>query len=340
MNSSDSSVELFAPRTLTASEKEFVAKAMVTPNVDMHKAKKFGSDDGMHDMDSFYDHLAKQVKVTNARAHQDLKKLKTAATTGAVRKKINGYFDHMQVTAKKEHELVLHKEAGNGKASRAKMNLYFKHLDEAQAKRNEADAAKLRAEQKFHSKHGTAIAAMHDINSYFDQLSATEKQKDAEWKKKHQGKPLKPYNFLKPTTNKGGEAVHVHKHDEEGIQESSVQARSDINDYFDSLDRTQRIRNEKDRAGLSQHGEYAAKTAHLNTKAADKDIDSYFHTLKKTYSGMDSQDRARLRKDNNPVNFHEGVNLATHPLPVKPAKGAKKEVKEGAKARVQAKHAA
>jgi len=334
--STESPVELFAPRTLTAQEKAFVARAASTPDKDLSKAKKLPSTAGLKDMDSFYDSQAKQINIVNSRAHQHLKQLKGVANTKAVREQINHYFDKQQKIAKTEHAQIKHKEAGSGAAARAKINLYFKHLDESQAKLNKRDDSKLRGEPVFHTKHGSALAAMKDINSYFDQLSAKEAAKDAAWRAKHAHKQGKSYDFLTPVAAKqGGEAVHVHKHDEEGIQEDSKQARSDIDSYFDSLDRDQRMVNEKDRAELSQHAQYAAPAAKLSTADSNKDLQTYFDSLHKTYSKTDDADVKRLRKDNAKVNWHEGVNLAKHPLPVKAkAKDAKKAA---AKKRVAAK---
>lgn len=115
--------------------------------------------------------------------------------------------------------------------------------------------------------------------------------------------------------------MHVHKHDEEGIQESTAEARGDINSYFDDLDRKERIKDEQDRADLDKHREFAAPSKKLSTADSNHDLDSYFHSLKKTHGDTDAADRARLRKDNAKVNWHEGVNLAKHPLPAKAKKG-------------------
>lgn len=336
VSNTQSPVELFAPRTLTPQEKAFVARAASTPNTDMSKAKKLPSDAGLDDMDKFYDQQAKKINVINSRAHQHLKQLKGEANTAAVRTQINHYFDKQLKIAKVEHAKINHKEAGSGAAARAKMNLYFKHLNEAEGVINKKDDAKLRAEPVFHSKHGTAIAAMKDINSYFDQLAVKEKKEDEAYKAKH---PVKQnaYDFLTPDAaakKHKGEAVHVHKHDEEGIQESTQQSRGDIDSYFDDLDRTERLKDEADRAGLDQHRQYAAPAKKLSTADSNHDLDHYFKSLKKTYSGKDQADVARLRKDSAKVNWHEGVNLAKHPLPKKVKevkKGAVKEEKEGKK---------
>merc|ERR1712070_472488 len=93
-----------------------------------------------------------------------------------------------------------------------------------------------------------------EMNAYFDQLQAQTKQADIKWEKKHPAKGADPYSFITPTAVKnGGEAVRVHKHDEEGIQMSTKKANDDLNNYFDDLDKKEAKVNKHDENALADN---------------------------------------------------------------------------------------
>jgi len=302
-------------KRLSAKEKAFVELATSTPNVDLHKATKLKDTDGANDMNKWYDHQATTLRAKNTVAAEHLDTMKKKASTTAAKRNINAYFDKMAVAVKHENQHELQKNMGTGRAARAEMNLYFKQLAESQEGTDKHDMERLRAQKRFDARHGTAIAAAKDINSWFDRLQEKTKEQTAA---ERAAKPKEdPYAFVTPEAarHKGGEAVKVHRHDEEGIQESGKQALNDINSYFDDLETKQRMHNEADRAALNKHDEFKSETdRELDAKASQRDIDHYWSKMHETVSGRDAADRAALRKDNNPVNFHDGVNLAVHPL--------------------------
>ena len=223
---------------LTKQEKEFVEQATSTPDVDMHKAAKLQSEKAAAEMNKYYSKQKLALKKKDEIAKQHLHVMRKKASTAAANQDLQKYFDGMKVAVKKEHAVEINKHKGSGAAARAASNLYFKQLEAKQEKQNQADEARLRAESKYHSKHGTALAATAEMNSYFDQLQAKTKQEDITRAKKHPAKTGDPYSFITPTAVKnGGEAVVVHKHDEEGIQMSTKKAESDLDSYFDNLDK-------------------------------------------------------------------------------------------------------
>jgi len=206
----------------------------------------------------------------------------------------------------------LKKHQGTGAAARAESNLYFKQLQAKQEKQNQADEARLRAESTFHSKHGTALAAAADINSYFDELQAKTQQADIKRAKKHPTKGSNPYGFVTPAAAKnGGEAVHVHKHDEEGIEMSTVASSNDLNSYFDTLDMKEAKVNHHDTNALSDNHKFENKEKKPSTVEAQKEVTTYFHTMHKAVLTQDHRDRARLRKDKYSANLQQGTNYAT-----------------------------
>eukprot|EP00960_Hanusia_phi_P035760 751923-Hanusia_phi.AAC.3 len=118
------------------------------------------------------------------------------------------------------------------------------------------------------SQHGTAIQALKDINGYFDALQAKTKEADLRHKQALAKKRSNPYSFIVPSAAKNahhGEAVHVHKHDEEGIQESSVASRKDINSYFDNLNKKEAQKNLRDKQQLSQYKHEAVPRTRLRS---------------------------------------------------------------------------
>jgi len=217
-------------------EKAFVAHATSTPKGDLHSAAKLQSESASADMDKYYSKEKLALKKKDEIAKQHLTVMHKKASTKASQKDLDTYFDSMKSAVKKEHVVELKKHQSAGAAARAESNLYFKQLQAKQEKQNKADEARLRAESTFHSKHGTALAAAADINSYFDQLQTKTLQDDIKRAKKHPTKGSNPYGFVTPAAAKnGGEAVHVHKHDEEGIEMSTKKASNDLNSYFDNL---------------------------------------------------------------------------------------------------------
>mmetsp|Transcript_48550 Transcript_48550/g.75811 ORF Transcript_48550/g.75811 Transcript_48550/m.75811 type:complete len:384 (+) Transcript_48550:41-1192(+) len=324
--SSSDAVELEG-RQLTAEEKRFVETSTSTPNRDLAStAKKVGSDGGMHDMDSFYDHMQKQIKKVN-KAHTGRKNTLPKYTATTAKTRINGYFDKLAKQVKVEHKQLAKKESGTGAAARKEMDSYFASIDNQQKEQVKKDQARLRAEAKWHSKHGSAVQAMSDINSYFDKLQTqTHQQTLAHLKKEHK---KASYDFVTPEAakHKGGEAVHVHKHDEEGIQESDKESRDDINSYFDNLDKKQSDVNEKDKKHLAKAETYGSDHTKLTTSGSQDDLDSYFNKMHTVYAHKDAADRAALRKDNNPVNFKDGVNVAQHPKHPSPLASKKAALK-------------
>ena len=78
-------------------------------------------------------------------------------------------------------------------------------------------------------------------------------------------------SFVVPSAAKNphhGEAVHVHKHDEEGIQESTVASRNDINSYFDNLNKQEAKKNLRDQQELSKYKRQAVPRTHLRSSPA------------------------------------------------------------------------
>jgi hypothetical protein len=309
---------------LTREEKEFVLQATSTPDVDLHKAAKLQSERAAADMDKYYSKQQVALQKKDEVTKQHLKAMHKRASTVAAQKALDRYFEKTAVAVKKEHMVELKKHKGTGAAARAEANLYFKQLQAKQEKQNKADEARLRAEETFHSKHGTALAAAADLNAYFDQLQAKTKQRDIQRKKLHPVKSTDPYSFITPMAEKnGGEAVKVHKHDEEGIQMSTKKADDDLSSYFDNLDKKEAKVNQHDVNALAVNHKFAQQGKKPNTAGARKEIKTYFHTMDKKMRTQDERDKARLRKDNDPVNLQEGTNYAT-PAAAKARAAAKK----------------
>jgi len=223
--------------------------------------------------------------------------------------------------------------------------LYFKQLQAKQEKQNKADEARLRAEATFHSKHGTALAASADINAYFDHLQAKTKQEDIQREKKHPAKHGNPYSFVTPTAAKnGGEAVRVHKHDEEGIQMSTKKANDDLSSYFDNLDKSEAKVNKHDTLALADNHKFEKEERKPNTVQSKKEIKHIFTAMHKKVLSQDERDVARLRKDKYPANLQEGVNYATdaaakaRAAAAKQAAAAKLAHKQALKAKQAAAH--
>ncbi|EKX48631.1 hypothetical protein GUITHDRAFT_151806 [Guillardia theta CCMP2712] len=325
-------------RKLTPQEAKFVKHSISTPDVDLHRAKQFKSEESMNDMNAFYDRMAKTLKVLN---HEEKKPmLRAKGSTTAVRKDINSYFNKMQVESRKQTSSNLKAHEGDDKKALNEIQSYFDDLNAQQAKQNKLDEARLRAEKTFHSKHGTAIQALKDINSYFDKLQSQTKKEDLRHKQALAKKRSDPYSFVVPSAAKNphhGEAVHVHKHDEEGIQESTVASRNDINSYFDNLNKQEAKKNLRDQQELSKYKRQAVPRTHLSAARSQQDLNSYFDTLRSTVAAKDEADRKRLRKDQDPANLQEGVNYAS-----RQAKEARKVamLKAEAAKKLQAKKAA
>lgn len=297
---------------LTKQEKEFVLQATSTPDVDLHKAAKLKSEKAAADMDKYYSKQKLLLKKKDEVTKQHLRTMHKRASTAAAQDELDRYFDKMKSVVRKEHVVELKKHRGTGAAARAESNLYFKQLQAKQAKENQADEARLRAEKTFHSKHGTALAAAADLNAYFDQLQAKTKSEDIKREKLHPAKSADPYSFVTPTAAKnGGEAVKVHKHDEEGIQMSTKKANDDLSSYFDDLDKKEAKVNQHDVNALADNHKFAHHEKKPSTAEAKKDIKTYFHSMHKKVLDQDQRDRARLRKDKDPVNLQEGTNYAT-----------------------------
>lgn len=297
---------------LTKEEKEFVAQATSTPDMDLHKAAKLKDAKASADMDKYYAAQKLALKKKDEVAKHHLKTMYKKASTKASQADLDTYFDSMKKAVKKEHVVELKKHQGTGAAARAESNLYFKQLQAKQETQDKLDEARLRAESTFHSKHGTALAASADINAYFDQLQAKTKQDDIKRAKAHPTKGADPYSFVTPTAAKqGGEAVHVHKHDEEGIQMSTKKAENDLNSYFDNLDKKEANVNKHDDNALSDNKKFIHKEKKPTTVQAKKEISHYFAKEHKKVLTQDERDRARLRKDKDPVNLQQGVNYAT-----------------------------
>lgn len=310
---------------LTAQEKEFVIQATSTPDVDLHRAAKLQSEKAASDMKKYYSKEALALKKKDEVARQHLIVMHKKASTKASQKDLQAYFDTMNKKAKAEHTQYYNKHKGTGAAERAESNLYFKQLEAKQEKQNKADEARLRAESTFHSKHGTALAATADLNNYFDQLQAKTVQADITRAKLHPMKDADPYSFVTPVAAKqGGEAVKVHKHDEECIQMSTSQADSDINSYFDNLDKREAKVNQHDVNALSDNHKFAAHGKKPDTVAGQKQISTYFHKLHEKVQGQDEVDKRRLRKDSYPANLQEGTNYATAAAAKARAAAAKK----------------
>lgn len=297
---------------LTTREKEFVAQATSTPDVDLHKAAKLQSEKAAQQMDKYFTKQKLALKKKDEVAKKHLEVMHKKATTKAAQKDLDTYFDSMKQAVKKEHTVELSKHKGTGAAARAESNLYFKQLQAKQARENKADEARLRAESTFHSKHGTALAASADINGYFDKLQEKTKQEDIQREKKHPAKHGNPYSFVTPTAAKnGGEAVRVHKHDEEGIQMSTKKANDDLNSYFDNLDKSEKKVNQHDTLALADNHKFDKKDLKPSTEQSQLDIKHYFKAMHKDTLSRDERDVARLRKDKYPANLQEGVNYAT-----------------------------
>jgi len=297
---------------LTKEEKAFVAHATSTPTADLHSSAKLQSENAAADMNKYYSKEKLALKKKDEIAKQHLTVMHKKASTKASQKDLDTYFDSMKSAVKKEHVVELKKHQGTGAAARAESNLYFKQLQAKQEKQNQADEARLRAESTFHSKHGTALAAAADINSYFDELQAKTQQADIKRAKKHPTKGSNPYAFVTPAAAKnGGEAVHVHKHDEEGIEMSTDASSNDLNSYFDNLDKKEAKVNHHDTNALSDNHKFEKKEKKASTVEAQKEVTSYFHTMHKAVLTQDHRDRARLRKDKYPANLQQGTNYAT-----------------------------
>jgi len=310
---------------LTAEEKEFVAQATSTPDVDLHKAAKLQSEKAARQMDKYFSKQKLALKKKDEVAKKHLAVMYKKATTKAAQKDLDTYFDTMKKAVKMEHSVELSKHKGTGAAARAESNLYFKQLQAKQAKQNKADEARLRAESTFHSKHGTALAAAADINSYFDKLQETTKQEDIKREKMHPAKESNPYSFITPTAAKnGGEAVRVHKHDEEGIQMSTKKANNDLDSYFDNLDKSEQKVNKHDTLALADNHKFDKKDQKPSTVQSKKDIKEYFKTMHHKTLTQDQRDVARLRKDSYPANLQQGVNYATAAAAKARAAAAKK----------------
>ena len=265
---------------LTPQERAFVEHSTSTPDLDLHKAAKLQSEKAAADMDRYYKKQQAVLENKDKVARQHLETMHKKASTKAAQKDIDSYFDSMTKVVKKEHVVELKKHKGTGAAARAEANLYFKQLQAKQEKQNKEDEARLRAESTFHSKHGTAVAAQADLNAWFDTLQAKTKQEDIKRAKLHPTKSANPYSFVTPTAAKqGGEAVHVHVHDEEGIQMSTKAADNDLNSYFDNLDKKQAAVNQHDVNALSDNHRFEHQAKKRSTKQSNEDVKDYFHKL-------------------------------------------------------------
>eukprot|EP00960_Hanusia_phi_P035761 751923-Hanusia_phi.AAC.4 len=135
-------------------------QSISTPDVDLHRAKQFKSEDSMNDMNAFYDRMAKTLKVLNNDEKKPVKRVQGSTT--AVRKDINSYFNKMQVQSRKQTSSNLKAHEGDDKKALNEIQSYFDDLNAVgggggdvtarQAKQNELDEARLRAEKTFHSK--------------------------------------------------------------------------------------------------------------------------------------------------------------------------------------------
>ena len=297
---------------LTAQEKEFVQQATSTPDLDLHRATKLQSERASAEMARYYSKQALALKKRDSVARAHLAAMHKRASTKAAKTDLDRYFASMAQAVKTEHAVEVRKHAGRGAAARAESNLYFKQLQAKQSAENKADEARLRAESHFHSRHGTAVAATKDLNHWWDTLQAKTKQADIKRAKKHAATATNPYSFVTPVAaRQGGEAVKVHKHDEEGIEMSTQQADDDLSSYFDKLDAKGEKVNQHDIKALADNDKFAAKRRKPSAIAAQREISTYFHAQHAKTLAQDQRDRARLRKDSLRVNLQEGVNYGT-----------------------------
>lgn len=215
----EETTELFAKHVLNAEEQRFVAKAMRTPDVDLHRAKQFRSEDGAKDMDSFYDSLGKQLAASAAKR----KNHHVQADTKAAKKDINNYFDQMKQTVEQMNAEEHKKQAGTGRQALKNINGYFDGLAASQAAKNEEDIVKLSgAVQKV--KKGKSVAedqnpllpvqgvmpkhalsttqGLNDINSYFDDLDKAQSTIN-EGDRKRLSNGNKPYKSIKLSAQEG-----------------------------------------------------------------------------------------------------------------------------------------
>lgn len=181
-------------------------------------------------------------------------------------------------------------------AAKRDISSYFDRMQDSVAEVNAAEHKK---------QAGTGKASLEKINSYFDDLSAKQAQKNKEDELrlsgiKHHARAAKPeQNPLAPVQGEMPQGA-----------ESTKQAKNDMDSYFDSLQKVQSGINESDRAKLAG-GKAGAKTdTRMSAEASQNDMDSYFDHIKAKVASMDGSDVERLRKDSSPVNAHDGVRVA------------------------------
>jgi len=92
--------------------------------------------------------------------------------------------------------------------------------------------------------------------------------------------------------------------------ESTMQAQSDMDSYFDSLQSAQSTINKGDEKRLA--GGHAGHKDHtrLSAAASQQDLNSYFDQLSASVGPQDSHDVKQLRKDSSPANAGNGVRVA------------------------------
>lgn len=175
-----------------------------------------------------------------------------------------------------------------------------KYFDTMRASVEELNAAE-HAKQK-----GTGKASLSDINSYFDGLSIqqqkinkADEQRLAGVKPQRHTASAAPQNPLAPV--QGVMPPHA---------ESTEQAESDMDSYFDSMQSVQSKINNADVTKLAG-GKAGAKSDHrLSAAQSQADMDSYFDHVKSKVASKDSGDVERLRKDASPANADNGVRVA------------------------------
>jgi len=198
--------------------------------------------------------------------------------------------------AKAHNHIVQMKKHASTTAAKRDITSYFDRMQDSVSEINAAEHKK---------QAGTGKASLEKINSYFDDLSAKQAQKNKEDELrlsgvKHHARVAKPeQNPLAPVQGEMPKGA-----------ESTKQAESDMDSYFDNLQKAQSGINEGDRAKLAGGKTGAKVDTRMSAQASQNDMDSYFDHIKAKVASRDGSDVERLRKDSAAANAHDGVRVA------------------------------